>query len=97
MRGQRLREGIKRARRVLRAWDARQNGVRRERNGNLYKPGGFMEQMIRFTRVPSRRRCGNQRRYEGPTLQEQRAQTEFEAELAAWEQVSDEDWKELDL
>jgi len=96
MRGRRLQEGIKRARRILRVWDARQRGAQRERNRDLFKPGGPLEQIMRFTRKPcSCPVCNDGRSVRGPTLQERRADAELHDELAAWEQISDEDYEAL--
>ena len=89
MRGQRLREGIKRARKVLQVWAAR----RRPQDAEFYAPGGWMEHRMRFTRKPcSCPTCNRGRSVRGPTLQERRIEAEFQDELDAWDQLSDEDW-----
>ena len=51
---------------------------------------------MRFTRKPcSCPVCNDGRSVRGPTLQERRADAELKAELAAWEQASDEDCESL--
>lgn len=83
MRGQRLYEGIKQARRVLQVWRACQSKRSWERDGALYADNGPIGQVMRFTRVRcSCMGCGNQRKWEGPTLQECRISDEMAAQLA---------------
>ncbi|HUX75392.1 MAG TPA: hypothetical protein VMY40_01980 [Anaerolineae bacterium] len=82
MRGERLRQAKKHARRVLRVWREASDGVRSER---WYEPGGDIERRMRYCRVPcSGPCCGNPRRHHGkPTLQERKADERLRAELEA--------------
>ena len=83
MRGERLRQGRKRARRVLRVRRACQLDSMREREGECLADDGPLEQVMRFTRIPcSGSCCGNPRRYWGErTRQERRADAKMRAEL----------------
>ena len=69
MRGQRLYEGRKRARRVLRVWRALVDAPNPD-----FADDGPLEQVMRFTRVRcSGMCCGNPRRQDGTrTVQERR-------------------------
>jgi len=73
----RRQEGLKRARRVLRVWRSCSDQVE-----PFYALGGLMEQKMLRTRCPcSCIGCGNQRQWEGPTLQERRASDAFQAQM----------------
>lgn len=96
MRPQRLREGIKRARRILRV---RRMTWRRAMEWwpNLLSDGGEQEHHLRFTQTPcSCSMCGNPRRHWGTvTVQERRADEEMRFQLYDWEYNWDADaWRD---
>lgn len=81
MRGERLEQAKRHARRILRVWRAANDGLRSEA---WYEPDGEIERHMRYTRVPcSGPCCGNPRHHYGqPTLQERRADEAMMAQLA---------------
>jgi len=81
MRGERLQQAKRHARRVLRVWRAANAGLARER---WYDENGLLEQGMRYTRVRcSGPCCGNPRRHYGQrTLQERKAAEAMQAQLA---------------
>jgi hypothetical protein len=81
VRGIRREEGLKKARRVLRAWRAYWDDV------DPYREDGEIARRLLHTRVPcSGPCCGNPRRWwRETTIQERKADEEFEAELGALE------------
>ena len=80
MRGERLQQAKRHARRVLRVWRAANAGLARER---WYDENGLLEQGMRYTRVRcSGPCCGNPRRHYGQrTLQERKANEATAAQL----------------
>jgi len=92
VRGERLRQAKKRARRVLRTWRSTSTAQwERNRYGeDPYADDAPIERRMRATRCPcSCVGCGNQRRWEGPTRQERKADEDMAAEFAAWDRLSD--------
>jgi hypothetical protein len=95
MRGQRRQAGIKKLRRVFRAWRRDQKDIA----SGIYDTESWLGQrMLNARTMCSGSCCGNPRRWDGKKARdERRADEALTEELAAWDQLSDEAWELAEL